>query len=222
MMTGEPATRSGRPATRPPRAAVSPTSLLAAVAAAAALATLGLLGGGSAPVPAAPSVVALRVSSGHGIATGFAVAGRRVVTVAHVLHGPVTVGGRRGRVLRADRRSDLALLSAPGVHADAPDIASAATDEHLRIIRLRAGDPSSLSVRVRRSIVAHVRAAGAPHSVARPALELSARIAPGDSGAAVVSDRGALAGVVFAASRNRPDTAYAVDAMAVRHLLRPG
>jgi len=225
-MTGEPATRSGQlaarasqPAARPPRAAVPAISRLAAVAAAAALATPGLLGGGSAPVPA---VVALRVSSGHGIATGFAVAGRRVVTVAHVLDGPVTVGGRRGRVLRVDRRSDLALLSAPGVHADAPDIASAATDEHLRVIRLRAGGLSSLSVHVRRSIVAHVRAAGAAHPVARPALELSARIAPGDSGAAVVSDRGALAGVVFAASRNRPDTAYAVDAMAVRHLLRPG
>jgi hypothetical protein len=56
--------------------------------------------------------------------------------------------------------------------------------------------------------------------VVRPALELSARIAPGDSGAAVVSDGGALAGVVFAASRNRSDTAYAVDASAVRQLLQ--
>ena len=69
------------------------------------------------------------------------------------------------------------------------------------------------------SIVAHVRAAGAARAVVRPALELSARIAPGDSGAAVVSDGGALAGIVFAASRNRSDTAYAVDASAVRRLL---
>ena len=64
-----------------------------------------------------------------------------------------------------------------------------------------------------------MRAAGAARAVVRPALELSARIAPGDSGAAVVTDCGALAGVVFAASRNRSDTAYAVDASAVRHLL---
>jgi hypothetical protein len=70
-----------------------------------------------------------------------------------------------------------------------------------------------------------VRAAGADHALVRPALELSAvdgtgRVAPGDSGAAVVTDSGELAGVVFAASRDRSDTAYAVDAIAVRHLLQ--
>ena len=65
-----------------------------------------------------------------------------------------------------------------------------------------------------------MRAPGAARAVARPALELSARIAPGDSGAAVVSDGGELAGVVFAASRNRSETAYAVDASAVTHLLK--
>jgi hypothetical protein len=45
-------------------------------------------------------------------------------------------------------------------------------------------------------------------------------VAPGDSGAAVVTDSGELAGIVFAASRNRADTAYAVDASRLRHLLR--
>jgi hypothetical protein len=118
-----------------------------------------------------------------------------------------------------DRRNDLALLAAPGLDADRSGITSAANGEHLRVIRVRRGGLSSLSVHVRRSIVAHVRAAGATREVVRPALELAARIAPGDSGAAVVSDGGALAGVVFAASRNRSGTAYAVDASAVRDLL---
>lgn len=62
--------------------------------------------------------------------------------------------------------------------------------------------------------------AGAQRAVARPSLELSARVAPGDSGAPVITDAGALAGVVFAASRKRANTAYAVDASAVTHLLR--
>jgi S1-C subfamily serine protease len=185
----------------------------------ALLAGAALLGGGSAPAPVAPGIVPLRVSSGHDIATGFAVADGRVVTVAHVIDGPVTVGGRRVRVLRVDRRNDLALLAAPAQRGHAPSITIAANGEHLRVICVRRGGLSSLSVHVRRSIVAHMRAAGAARAVVRPALELSARSAPGDSGAAVVSDSGALAGVVFAASRNRSDTAYAVDASAVTHLL---
>jgi S1-C subfamily serine protease len=223
-MTG-PATTSAPPgrAARPQpavaaRAAVAAAVLGAALLAAAVLA-IALRDGGSAPDPAAPGIVPLRVNSGHDIATGFAVADGRVVTVAHVLDGPVTVSGRPVRVLRVDRQSDLALLAAPGQRGHAPSTTSAANGEHLRLIRVRRGGLSSLSVHVRRSIVAHVRAVGAAHAVVRPALELSARIAPGDSGAAVVSDGGALAGVVFAASRNRPDTAYAVDASAVTQLL---
>jgi S1-C subfamily serine protease len=177
-----------------------------------------VLRAGSAPAPAA-AIEPLRVASGHAIATGFAVADGRVVTVAHVLDGPVTVHGHRVRVLRVDRPNDLALLSVPGLGSGAPDIASAANGEHLRVLRIRAGHSSSLSVHVRRSIVAHVRASGSARAVVRPALELAARVASGDSGAPVVTEDGALAGIVFAASRNRPQTAYAVDADAVKQLL---
>jgi hypothetical protein len=111
------------------------------------------------------------------------------------------------------------LLSVPGVAAVAPEIAAAANGEHVRVVRFRDGTPSSLSVHVRRSIVAHVRATGAAHALVRPALELSARVTSGDSGAPVVTNDGALAGIVFAASRTRRDTAYAVDASAVTDLL---
>jgi hypothetical protein len=70
-----------------------------------------------------------------------------------------------------------------------------------------------------------VRELGAARARVRPALELSeqarrGQIAPGDSGAAVVTDSGALAGIVFAASRSRADTAYAVAAGQLRGLLR--
>jgi S1-C subfamily serine protease len=188
-----------------------------------------------APAPHARVFAPMRVTSGQGIATGFALGDGRVVTVAHVVDGPVTVRGRRVRVLRVDRRSDLALLSAPSGSSPggdpprtrggapdlvgAPDLASARTGEHLRVLRLRDGARSSLSVHVRRSIVAHVSAPGAARAVVRPAIELSARVTPGDSGAPVVTDSGALAGVVFASSRNRRDTAYAVDASALAGLI---
>jgi hypothetical protein len=200
-------------------------AVFGALALAAALVAAILFGAGSARVAAAPGIVALRVSSGQGIATGFALAGGRVVTVAHVIDGPVTVRGRRVRVIRVDRRSDLALLAVPGLDGHRLAIASAANGEHLRVVRLRGGRPAVLSVDVRRSIVAHVRALGASRAVVRPALELSAaessgRVAPGDSGAAVVTDSRELAGVVFAASRTRPDIAYAVDASRLRRLLR--
>lgn len=220
---------------RPRRAMALPArrrralALLAVAGVAAGLAIAVLLGTDSPPAPEEPGIVPLRVSSSQGIATGFAVADGRVVTVAHVLDGPVTVAGRGVRVIRVDRRNDLALLSAPDVGTGAPDtadFAAAGNGEHLRVVRLRRGRHSSLSVHVRRSIVAHVRAPGAASALVRPALELSVaepgrHVAPGDSGAAVITDSGEVAGVVFAASRSRTGTAYAVDASRLRRLLRP-
>jgi S1-C subfamily serine protease len=165
------------------------------------------------------------VTSGTEIATGFAVGRDRIVTVAHVLDGAVTVAGTRARVVRVDRRSDLALLALRGSAApqDPPALAveSARAGSRLRLLRLRDGRPSAQSVDVRRAIVAHVRAAGAHGASTRPALELAARVSPGDSGAPLLSDSGALAGVLFAASRGRDNTAYAVDASAVKRLLAP-
>jgi S1-C subfamily serine protease len=201
------------------RAALVALPAAAAVVAGAAIA----LPTGSDPGPAspasAPRAIPLRISSGNGIATGFAVGPNRVVTVAHVIEGPVKVRSHRVRVLAVDRRSDLALLALPGMHAAGANLTSTANGQHLRLLRLRDGRPSALSVRVRRSIVAHLQAPGTARALRRPALELAARVAPGDSGAPVVTESGAVAGVVFAASRNE-DTAYAVDASALRRLLR--
>jgi hypothetical protein len=255
----------GSPSPRPP-AAASPGAPPVAPPGAFAAASPGAPG-----APGPPPIKPLRVASGGAIATGFAIGDGRVLTVAHVLDGPVTVGRRRVRVLRVDRRNDLALLAVPGagapgagargaagasrpaagasrpaagatrpaggasrpaagatrpaagatvpaVRATAFALASAHDGEHLWVLRFRGGAPSSLSVYVRRSIVAHVRAPGSGRVVVRPALELAGRVAPGDSGAAVITDAGALAGVVFASSRNSDDTAYAVDASAVRAL----
>ena len=187
-------------------------ALCVAVVAAAAL--VPAAGERDAP---APRVVRVAVTSPAGaaeLATGFAAGGDRIVTVAHVLDadGRVTVDGRAASVLRVDRRDDLALLAVRGPRAPA---ASTGSGTYAIRLLLRSGPrPAS----VRRAITATVRIAPDP-PVRRPALELAADIAHGDSGAPLVDARGRVTGVVFAASTERPHTAYAVDGTAVAALL---
>ena len=232
------------PATRRP--ALAGAALLAGLVVAAVL----VFSSGSAPSTAS-TIRPLRVTSGPEVATGFGVGGDRVVTVAHALGGAVRVGGVPARVVRVDRRADLALLRVAGVAGAEPgesgagdgeeagdgegagggeeadagvgeragDGEEAGAGDEVRVLRLRSGRSDSLSGRVRRAIVARVRALGAGRAVTRPALEVDARVAPGDSGAPVVSRSGALVGVVFATSARREGRAYAVDASAVRRLI---
>ena len=210
-----------RYASAPPAAAILAGALAAAVLAALVAAGAFVLTGDPAPSPS-PTVTPLRVTSGSEIATGFAVGRGRVVTVAHLVDGPAKVGGMAARVLRVDRRSDLALLAVPGISGRAPAVTEAGAGDEVRVRRLRNGRPAGQSVHVRRAIVAHVGAPGGAHAVTRPALELGARVRAGDSGAPVLSRSGALVGVIFATSSRREDTAYAVDASAVARLLARG
>jgi S1-C subfamily serine protease len=154
----------------------------------------------AATPPRAPQIVT--VAAGHDRAMGFVAGDGRVVTVAHVLGDDVSVDGRPATVLRIDRGLDLALLRVPGVRGERP--------------RFGGGDSTLLGRRV--SIARHIRASvdGGPR---RPALEIRADVAVGDSGAPLVTDGGRVAGVVFARSRTRTDVAYAVDASAVAALL---
>jgi S1-C subfamily serine protease len=159
---------------------------------------------------AAPRLHAVVAGGEH--ATGFAAGGDRVVTVAHVLDAgrPLTVDGRRARVVRVDRAADLAVLALPGLRA-AP-------------VRTGAGEPGAVRLlghrtRVRRAITATVRTAPGEGVARRAALELAAVAGPGDSGAPLLAGDGRVVGVLFAASRDRADTAYAVDGSALRALL---
>lgn len=180
----------------------------------ACIAGLALLAAGAAwpaqraPLPPAPPVVEVRAAPGS-VATGFEVRPGRIVTVAHAVEGrrSVAVSGRRAMVLRIDRRNDLALLAT--TPARTPSAAGATG-----VLVRRAGRARLLPAHVRRRIVAHMP----PYS--RPALELAAHVTAGDSGAPVLGSDGRLLGVIFAASRTRPGTAYAVDARAVGRLLQ--
>jgi S1-C subfamily serine protease len=172
--------------------------------------------GGAAPAVTHPPPAPLRVTvAGAGLvpeqATGFVVGPARVVTVAHVLDGgaAVRVAGRPARVVRVDRRLDLAVLAVSGLRARAARPAAAGGVEVLR-----GGRPHALRARVRRSVTATVKGPGG--AVVRPALELAAAVQPGDSGAPVTDGSGRVIGVVFARSDAGRPTAWAVDARAVR------
>jgi len=146
-------------------------------------------GWGDAPPPPEPlrvtvpgGVIATAISSGPG----------RVLTVAHVLDGAraAWVDGRPARVVRVDRRLDLAELAVPGLDAPPVRTVGSGTDAVVRV--LRDGEAVTLSAPVRRRVTASI----AGHS--RPALELAATVEPGDSGAPVVDAHGRVLGIVFA------------------------
>ena len=130
-------------------------------------------------------------------ATAVATGDGRVLTVAHVLDGArsVRVGDRAARVLRVDERRDVAELAVPGLVA--PAVRYARGGEAVRVHLLR----GAISARVLRRVTATLDGAR------RPALELSARVQPGDSGAPVTDADGRLVGLVFARG---DDSAWAV------------
>jgi S1-C subfamily serine protease len=205
------ARRGGRPA-------IVAASLLALIAAA-----LFLLAPSAGPPPKGPPVVDVLVVPAVGsadVATGFEHGAGRVVTVAHVIPGRearVLVRGgdaaeaRRARVIELDRREDLALLAVPddGIPSGSSPLPD--SDAPHLLVR-REGRPAAIEVEIRRRIQARIRPRPGAAPVRRPALELKARVRPGDSGAPVLAGDGTLLGVLFAQSNGRGDTAYAVAA----------
>jgi hypothetical protein len=152
--------------------------------------------------PRAPEPVTVAV--GHDRAMGFVAGDGLVVTVAHVLGPQITADGRPATVASVDRGNDLALLRVAGVQGEAARFGGGEATSLL-------GRPAPVVRRIRASVD------GGPR---RPALELRAEVAAGDSGAPVITRGGRVAGVVFARSRTRGDVAYAVDGGAVAAILR--
>jgi S1-C subfamily serine protease len=200
---------------------------LAAVLVAAV--ALGGCGGHRSATASLPLPVEVLVPDGlaREVATGFALEPGRAVTVAHVLD-PQRVGARvevrapggpvrAATVVAVDERDDLAELAVPGLAAPRAKLATTGAGGRVRLLVVRAGKMRALSARVRRRITARIRTPDGRRVARRPALELQADVLPGDSGAAVLTADGRVAGVVFARSNVRAHTAYAVAATAPRN-----
>jgi S1-C subfamily serine protease len=165
-----------------------------------------------------------RIQDGSGAVVGDGL----VATNAHVVAGAeevVVVRGDDGEridaaVVAFDPDRDLAVLSAPDVDRPALPI----TDIEIRgegaVFGYPAGGPLDVSPFV---VGDEVRARGTDIYDRRPTvrdvLVLSARLAPGDSGAALVNGRGEVVGVAFAIAPDRSDVAYALTAEEVESVL---
>ncbi len=179
----------------------------------------GASGADDGPAPRVLRVTVADAGLVPEIATGVAAGGGRVVTVAHALEDAraVTVAGRPARVLRVDRRLDLALLAVPDLRA--PAVRLGGDDGRAAVTVLRDRAARTLTAGIRRRVLVRWRDQPGDPPRERPGIEVAARIDPGDSGAPVVDRRGRVLGILYARSSERAGTAWAVDASAVRTLL---
>ncbi|MGH9273215.1 MAG: MarP family serine protease [Acidimicrobiales bacterium] len=162
----------------------------------------------------------------HGVAcrriqegSGFVVGPGLIVTNAHVVAGEsetviqrsdgseVTAG-----VVAFDPRRDLAVLSAPDL--ERPALSRADVEEGA--VGAVFGHPGGGALRAAPfSVGRTVDATGTDiydrERTERKVLILSASLAPGDSGAALVDPQGRVVGVAFAIAPDKPGVAYALD-----------
>jgi S1-C subfamily serine protease len=179
-----------------------------------------------AAVPAAVEVRASGCGPAVRRGSGVVVAEERVVTVAHLVAGAeaVVVGDVRGRrrparLLALDPERDLALLRVEGL--DGPSLADGDPEagREGRVLRFTTSGFDPAPFRLVRRVLARIPDVYESRTAARDALEIEAAIDPGDSGAALVDDTGALVGILFASSRRVEGRAYAVAVSELRPLL---
>lgn len=160
--------------------------------------------------------------------SGFAVDTDLVVTNAHVVAGEkaskvVRPDGRRldAVVVVFDLERDLALLWVAGLSQEPLPLGTAREGSAAAVFGHPEGQ-DSLEVspaEIRQKLVATVRDVGLDQPARRNIFVLAAHLAPGDSGGALVTPDGDVAGVAFAVSNSRSGVAFAVVADELRPLL---
>lgn len=176
-------------------------------------------GSGNVPVPVHITGTGC---GGDVVGSGFVIEDGLVITNAHVVAGAEDLfvelpGGAAlaAAIVRFDPVRDLALLEADVAGSVAFGEAEAG-DTGTILASDRSGETTPIEYEVRRLIVATGADIYQRGDHERHALELSADIDPGDSGAGVFDEQGALVGVAFASSRSFESTTYAVASSEVR------
>ena len=151
--------------------------------------------------------------------SGFVIAEDRVVTNAHVVAGVDTpivelpgVGAREGRIVYFDPIDDLAVIAVDDLGADVlPFSATLAAGEAAAVQGYPYGGPFTMVA----AGVQSVGTASVPDVYddswnPREIYALDAVVRPGNSGGPLLTDDGAVAGVVFARAENDENLGYAM------------
>jgi S1-C subfamily serine protease len=159
-------------------------------------------------------------------AVGMAVDDTLVATVAHAVAGEpdVEVSTPDGRTLRAkvaaiDTALDAAVLRVDGLDLRPLDRRSYRDGEAVELVRAAAGEVGSTPVRILRRVTIRTSDIYRAGIHLRPGFELAAVVRPGDSGGGIVGSDGRLLGLVWAASRDSDDRAWALPVEAIGPLL---
>jgi S1-C subfamily serine protease len=153
--------------------------------------------------------------------SGFVAGEDLVVTNAHVVAGEsetlvLTQDGRSlaATVVHFDPDRDLAVLAVPDLGLPALPIGDAEPEDIGAVLGHPGGGPLEVSPFL---VSDEVEAVGRDlydrRETRRQVLILASDLAPGDSGAALVSPEGEIVGVAFAIAPDRPRTAYALDVL---------
>lgn len=151
--------------------------------------------------------------------TGFVVAEDRVVTNAHVVAGVITpivelpgVVAREGRIVYFDTVDDLAVIAVDDLGADALPFAPTLAAGDAAVVQ---GYPFGGPFTMVSAGVASVGTANVPDVYdegwnPREIYALHATVRPGNSGGPLLTDDGAVAGVVFARAEDDDELGYAM------------
>lgn len=159
--------------------------------------------------------------------SGFVAQPDVVVTNAHVVAGEevtelIGVDGSRtaATVVYFDPDTDLAVLAAPGLNSSPLAIGDAGVGAAGAVFGYPGGGELEISpFEVREAVEAVGRDLYGNGPTRRNVLILASRLAPGDSGAALINPAGEVVGAAFAIAPDREGTAYALNAAEVREAL---
>jgi S1-C subfamily serine protease len=150
----------------------------------------------------------------------------QVATTAHTVGGAtsITVIDSAGNEFPAtitafDKDADLALLDVPGLATPPLSIGEASIDDATAVVWSPDEGVRPVPVRVTKRLSITLEDIYVEDEVRRSGLELAGDISAGDSGGAVVDDAGEVVGIIYAQSRQRPQTAFATDHSELARLL---
>lgn len=195
------------------------------------LALLGTLalGGCAADDPiahdTAVGVIATGCGLGNSIGGGAIVGDGLVVVTAHTVAGArsieVDVDGIRhpGEVVAFDKDLDIAILRVD-IRSPAATLGTVRDSDDATLVTWHPDRGLTASfVEVRRRIVVTIEDIYVEGEHERRAFEFAAPIRPGDSGAPIYGADSGVAGIVYAASRDRADVGFAVRAVEIGEVL---